>query len=116
MVALVVVIAGMLRLESNKRQQTMANEEQHALEFVRNNSEVLEAAGSNEQVDLIGKSMSHGLPSRYLISVGNRARTRIAVVGVSRSEGNTTFSLACITTYKAAWQDKCEPAAAEAQE
>lgn len=78
--------------------QIAADEWSQAIEFVKNNKDVLREVGSIKGVGRVASRKKHGetIPSRYELSVGGD-RSAYAIVDVSRSSGVAQFTLACLT-------------------
>lgn len=78
--------------------QTIEREWVQATEFIKANKLVILKVGSIKHVgrESSKKKPGEALPSRYIASVGGDTST-YAVIDVSRSSGNTQFSLACFT-------------------
>ena len=88
------VIAGTLWLRYEYRQNDIKNEEALALDFVKNNSTVIQKVGHGFEPSLSTASQTKdGRRVRYEFSVG----TLYAIVSVSRSSGKPEFTLNCIT-------------------
>jgi hypothetical protein len=67
-----------------------------ALEFVSHNAEVMQAAGGEAEVDLIGYSQSKGEPAMYEIAVYGTKKL-YAFVEASSGAPTPKFRLLCTT-------------------
>jgi hypothetical protein len=77
--------------------QTIKREALQVVDFVKNDKDVVRAVGSIKGVGLESYTKKPGelLPSRYIVSVGGD-KSGYAVVDVSRTSGDTKFTLACV--------------------
>jgi hypothetical protein len=104
---IVVVVGSVLLLVRNHRDEDASvREKALALEFVRNNTEIMRKVGNNLEVYPASyTTASDGQRVRYVFSVSAKslsvadqnASTVYAVVGISRSTGFPAFSLECVT-------------------
>jgi hypothetical protein len=116
---IVVVIGSVLLLIQNHRSEDASvREEALALEYVRNNTEIMRKVGNKLEVYPASyTTASDGQRVRYIFSVSAKnlsveeqnASTVYAVVGISRSTGLPMFSLECVTVpgQRISFNDPC---------
>lgn len=75
-------------------------EQQQAIDFLRNNEVVVREVGGIKDVIPSMNLSKHGesLPSRYVLSV-HGVKSTSAVLNVSRASGNAKFTLACLGNF-----------------
>lgn len=96
-VIVVVIGAVVLLVRNHLNEDASVREKALALEFVRNNQEILQAVGGNGRVDLVSYTKAQNGPSTYDIGVYG-TRTFYAIVEVSASSQVPTFKLLCTTS------------------
>jgi hypothetical protein len=97
--------ASFLAFKSNQNEQNRIEEERLAVDFVKQNQEVLAQVGGNPRVWLSMSSLNRsGEAIRYELSV-NGEKTIRAIVDVSRQSGRPVFNLACTLTRAAGRDD-----------
>jgi hypothetical protein len=94
--AIVFGSAAFLVFNSGRHEQAMIDQEHLALEFVKQNKEVMQEVGGHGKVSLVSSNIEHNTTVSYNISVRGAKRVDVTV-DVSRQAGKPAFTLACIT-------------------
>jgi hypothetical protein len=83
-------------IRAHQPRATVVDERALAVEFVRNNAEVMQAAGGNGEVSLLGYSQTQNEPAMYEVAVYG-AQTLHVFVEASQSAAEPEFRLLCTT-------------------
>lgn len=92
----VVVAVVVLLIRNNQNEAASIREKALALEFVRNNTEIMREVGGGGRVDLVAYTKASNKPAIYDIGV-HGTKTLYAIVEASRGSPMPTFKLVCTT-------------------
>lgn len=107
---IVVIVSGavLFLVRNHQNREEPVDERALAVEFVRSNGEVMQAAGGSGEVDLLGFSQSKNEPATYEVAVYG-ARTVYAFVEATESLPAPKFKLLCMTPLSYIQRDPSKP-------
>lgn len=94
--AVAVGTAAFAMVNSTRQAQSMAEEKQLAVEYVKQRQDIMQEAGGKVSVSLVSSLIRHDRHTLYDIGVHGE-KTMYAIVEVSRASGKPVFTLACVT-------------------
>jgi hypothetical protein len=89
--------AAVLIFKSDQNEHNEIEQKQLALDFVKQNQEIMRQVGGNAEVDVVTAGMTGNKTVSYDIGVRGQ-KTIYAIVEVSRQSGKPVFTLACTTS------------------